>query len=501
MALAQRCREAIVTPPVRIVSSQAQLRRQSRQLPHPRSRESHLARSCGVIQPGDVRVPRHVVERRRETVRRDVDHLAARCNEARDVGFDRLAMRPVVAIDDVLPALGRQCARDLREQRSMPDRAVQVDQQARRGGGVQRRTDRVGQFMAEFQCARIPAAVAVEQRLPARKERGVGGRDLAPTVFAADDELIPACGRQRSSSGHIVRGCHAVPVYFLVSTLLSLEAAAPVPAPVVEPDPGLPPEPTVPEAPPTMPVSAPFAVTSVPCPGTATDAPGAAGESPEGTGYSPLLAGDGCGAGDCRSWQAASVTTTTAAAAAIRFSVCSGSFMVTLRIRLTAASRSVPISLSLSAQSTRQDRLLRRLAVELLRVGLDLGRGECRASAPRRQLSVRCRTYGGAGCDTPRAADAHSLFDACTPPHRRTAGRPGNCIHCVAPRWPDQSPAVPRFMYVVMRQRARFNDRSTFARDRKWITKRWKSQPPSARSAEARQPARWRDWWRGPWVE
>ena len=119
-------------------------------------------------------MPRHVVERWREAVRRDVDHPPARRDQARDLRFDRLAMGPVVAIDDVLAARPRQCARDLREQLPMTDRTVQVDQQPRRGGGMQRRAECVGHLATEFQCARVPAAVAVEQSLPAREERGVG---------------------------------------------------------------------------------------------------------------------------------------------------------------------------------------------------------------------------------------------------------------------------------------------------------------------------------------
>lgn len=229
-------------------------------------------------------------------------------------------MRPVMAIDDVLSALPRQCARDIRKQLPMTDRTVQVDQQSRRGRSVQRCPECVGHLTGEIQRARVPAAVAVEQRLAAREERGARARDLAPTVFATDDELTTAYRRQRSCSGHIAQGCHRAPVYFLVSTVLSLETAEPVPPPLVEPDPGFPPEPTVPEAPPTMPVSDPFEVTSVPCPGTAAGALDVVGELDEGLGYSPLLAGGG-GTGDLRSWQPASVTTATAATAASDFSL------------------------------------------------------------------------------------------------------------------------------------------------------------------------------------
>jgi hypothetical protein len=100
----------------------------------------------------------------------------------------------------------------------------------------------------------------------------------------------------------------------LVSTVLWLDTAAPVPAPLLEPDPGVPPEPTVPDAPPTIPVPEPFAVTSAPFPGTATGSLDAAGAGCDGLEYSPLLAAGGA----LRSPQPASVTTATAATAAAR---------------------------------------------------------------------------------------------------------------------------------------------------------------------------------------
>jgi hypothetical protein len=136
------------------------------------------------------------------------------------------------------------------------------------------------------------------------------------------------------------RGSHPTTLaYFLASTLLSLDTEAPVPAPLVEPDPGVPPEPTVPEAPPTIPVSVPFAVTSAPFPGTATVSLDDVGAVFEGVGYSPLLAG-GRGAWEgLRSWQAASIATATIVATASGLSRCLWCVMVNSLVRWVIASR------------------------------------------------------------------------------------------------------------------------------------------------------------------
>jgi hypothetical protein len=159
-------------------------------------------------------------------------------------------------------------------------------------------------------------------------------------MLTGDDELIAAGVGQRSSSGHIVRGRHAAAlVYFLASTLLSLDTAAPVPAPLVDPDPGVPPEPTVPEAPPAIPVSAPFAVTSAPFPGTATGSLDDVGEAVEGVGYSPLLAAGACASVGLRSWQAASVKTATIVATASDLSRCFWWVMLNSLVRLAVANR------------------------------------------------------------------------------------------------------------------------------------------------------------------
>jgi hypothetical protein len=65
---------------------------------------------------------------------------------------------------------------------------------------------------------------------------------------------------------------HALTSYFLSVVLLSLPCAAPVPAPLSVPVPGLPLEATVPDSPPIIPVLVPFFVTSSPVPGAMTGA-------------------------------------------------------------------------------------------------------------------------------------------------------------------------------------------------------------------------------------
>ena len=60
--------------------------------------------------------------------------------------------------------------------------------------------------------------------------------------------------------------------YFLSVVLLSLACAAPVPAPLSVPVPGLPLEATVPDSPPIIPVLVPFFVTSWAVPGATTGA-------------------------------------------------------------------------------------------------------------------------------------------------------------------------------------------------------------------------------------
>jgi hypothetical protein len=98
-----------------------------------------------------------------------MDNPLARPNATRDGTFDRLAMGPVVQIDDVVAAGSRKWAGDFREQLWMTDRPVQVDQQPRRGGDVQRRTESLGHLPAQFEGAGVPAAVTVQRILPARK--------------------------------------------------------------------------------------------------------------------------------------------------------------------------------------------------------------------------------------------------------------------------------------------------------------------------------------------
>ncbi len=200
MAPAQRCRQAVAAATVRIVAAQAQVRCQSREHPHPGAREGQFARRRGSYSQATSACRGTSPSDRREAVRSDVDHPPARCDEACDLGLDRLAMGPVVRSTRLCPARPRQRARDFREQLPMADRTVQVDQQSRRGRGVQRQAERVGHLTSEFQRAGVPAAVAAEQGFPAGEERGIGVRDLASTVLAGDDELIAAWVGQRSSS-------------------------------------------------------------------------------------------------------------------------------------------------------------------------------------------------------------------------------------------------------------------------------------------------------------
>lgn len=72
----------------------------------------------------------------------------------------------------------------------MADRPVQVDQQPRGRGRMERRGESVGHLAGEFERTRIPAAVAVEQRLQPREECRVGRRNLTPAMLAGDDEKI-----------------------------------------------------------------------------------------------------------------------------------------------------------------------------------------------------------------------------------------------------------------------------------------------------------------------
>ncbi len=101
---------------------------------------------------------------------------------------DLRAIRPVVLVDDARALSVRQCPRDRREQRAVMLGSVQVDQQARRLAHDQRRVQRLRELPREYQRARIPAAMRVEQRAVRCESLCIAWRDSIAAVFARDDE-------------------------------------------------------------------------------------------------------------------------------------------------------------------------------------------------------------------------------------------------------------------------------------------------------------------------
>jgi hypothetical protein len=96
-----------------------------------------------------------------------MNHSAPRLDQLADVRFDGIAVRPVMIAQDRLAPGAILPPGELRIELTVADRPVQVDQQACGGGRVQRRGERVGHLPRQFERPGIPAAVGVEQRLPA----------------------------------------------------------------------------------------------------------------------------------------------------------------------------------------------------------------------------------------------------------------------------------------------------------------------------------------------
>jgi len=117
-----------------------------------------------------------------------MDHLFPIGNVAGDLVFDGVPVRPIVSGDDLLSLQTRKPTRDLGKEVAVTHRPVQVDQQAGRHRGVERRGECLGDLPSQLECAGIPTAVAFQQSLVTGKEGRVGRRHFASAVLTADHE-------------------------------------------------------------------------------------------------------------------------------------------------------------------------------------------------------------------------------------------------------------------------------------------------------------------------
>jgi hypothetical protein len=102
-----------------------------------------------------------------------MDHRFLAGDAARDFALDRIAVRPVVFGDHLLPLRARQSAANLGMQLTVPDGPVEVDQEPRGSRCEQRRAEGAGHLLAQLECTWIPTTVAVEKCLAAGKQPGI----------------------------------------------------------------------------------------------------------------------------------------------------------------------------------------------------------------------------------------------------------------------------------------------------------------------------------------
>jgi hypothetical protein len=131
-------------------------------------------------------------------------HRPAGGDKRIDRALDRRTVRSIVAVEDRLPFGRRKAARDAREQLPVADGTVQVDQQPRGGGRMQRRIEAGRDAAREFECARVPAAVGREQRVRTFEQVLERGRHPVAAMLAADHQH-----RGRGRGGGNVGGGHA----------------------------------------------------------------------------------------------------------------------------------------------------------------------------------------------------------------------------------------------------------------------------------------------------
>jgi hypothetical protein len=96
----------------------------------PGATESKLPLSCGVVEETYVGGPDPAVDARGEAVHANVKHLVAARHLIVDPRFDRVTMREVVPGQERSTLNRIEWLGELREQLRMPNRTVQVDQEA-----------------------------------------------------------------------------------------------------------------------------------------------------------------------------------------------------------------------------------------------------------------------------------------------------------------------------------------------------------------------------------
>ena len=122
-------------------------------------------------------------------MRGDVNHTLSAPNRLGDVRFDSVAIRQIVALQNLAPDCGRGWTRRLRVQLGMPDGTVKVYQQPRYCGGKKVSVQHVRYFPSQLQRAGIVPSVTVQQALVTAEELLVATRNSISSVLAGDDKM------------------------------------------------------------------------------------------------------------------------------------------------------------------------------------------------------------------------------------------------------------------------------------------------------------------------
>jgi hypothetical protein len=205
MCAAQRSRQTVGYAEVRRVAAQRKRRELHFQRCKPFIAECPFPPSPGVVQQPNVGAAALAVEYRRERMYRDVNDAIAASDRRADEVVDARAVRPIDLAQQPFTLVGRQLARDRREQAAVMLGPIDVDEQPRRRVREQRCIERFRERARDRQRAGVPAAVRIEQRTMTAKQRRPPRRNSVAAVFASDDDArasIDRVARQRDPARH-----------------------------------------------------------------------------------------------------------------------------------------------------------------------------------------------------------------------------------------------------------------------------------------------------------
>jgi hypothetical protein len=157
--LSQRRREAVRVAPVGRVPSQAEIRTRHPELSLPIVGQGALPTPLRIVKDPDLEVALGASPDGSEAVHREMQDSCVLRSDRRP---DAIPVRAMMAGEQHLPAFPWQGPGDLGEDRRVVRRAVQIDEQAGRGAGDERRIQGPGQAPGHCERARVPAPLGSE---------------------------------------------------------------------------------------------------------------------------------------------------------------------------------------------------------------------------------------------------------------------------------------------------------------------------------------------------